>query len=35
MSRAVEHYKRTGCIIPGHADEVAAFLAERRRSGEQ
>lgn len=25
---AVDHFKRTGLILPGHAAEVAAFRAE-------
>ena len=25
---AVEYFKRTGCILPSHAGEVARWLAE-------
>lgn len=34
MTRAVEHYKRTGCIPPGSAGEVARFIAESGRENE-
>jgi len=25
---AVAHFKRTGCILPSHAGEIARYLAE-------
>ena len=28
-TRAVAHFERTGCIIPGHQAEIAGYLAER------
>lgn len=31
MTRAVAHYKRTGCILPGTQGEVARYL---RRQGD-
>ena len=27
-SRAIEHFKKTGCILPDHHDEIAAWVAE-------
>jgi len=29
MTKAVAHFERTGCIMPGHAGEIAAYLAKR------
>lgn len=26
---AVAHFKRTGCILPGHASEIAEWLSEK------
>lgn len=31
-TRAAAHFARTGCILPGHAGEVAAYLKERREA---
>lgn len=28
-TRAVAHFERTGCILPGHQGEIAQYLAER------
>lgn len=30
MNKAVEHFKRTGCIPPGAAADVAKYLRLRR-----
>jgi hypothetical protein len=27
--RAIRHFERRGVILPGHADTIAAYLAER------
>jgi len=32
---AVEHFKRTGCILPSHAGEVARWLAENNGDGNE
>lgn len=30
---AIAHFRRTGVILPGEADRVAAWLADGRRVG--
>jgi len=32
-TRAVAHFTRTGCILPGHAAEVAAYRQEVQADG--
>ena len=27
-TKAIKHFKRTGCILPGHAGEIAAYIKE-------
>ena len=30
-SKAIEHWKRTGCILPGHQSDIAEWLAKQNR----
>ena len=28
-TKAIKHFERTGCILPGHAGEIAEWLSKK------